>query len=205
MGNAFSTAEVAGTNAAPPAGKDHPAETDTPPTLKESSQPVGSLARLCQSSYAAAAISKSYQDPASTICTAPVDGRRRRSLPSSPPGCKFHYSAQSDSPLGCALSSARRKQLQRIKVRQSQRREQAAIRIQALHRGIAARNIQREAMSVGALFRTLSQEGDVIFGTNLAPKVPPTHTGVPECVPRLPLEMYTMSGGRLNKNSAAGA
>ena len=60
-------------------------------------------------------------------------------------------------------------------------------------------------MSVGALFRTLSQEGDVIFGTNLAPKVPPTHTGVPECVPWLPLEMYTMSGGRLNKNSAAGA
>ena len=53
------------------------------------------------------------------------------------------------------------------------RRARAAIRIQALHRGIAVRNVKREVMSISALFRTLSQEGDAVFGSSLAPNMSP--------------------------------
>jgi len=121
-------------------------------------QPVGSVVRSCRLCNPSQRLS--YQDPTSP----------KRPAAAAP------YRKQRLTKLGSngLLQQSRRRDTNAT-------REHAAVRIQALHRGIAARNVLREAVGTGALFSTGSQEGDATFGSNRALEMLPESDDVPAC------------------------
>ena len=121
-------------------------------------QPVGSTVRTCRLCNPSKRLS--YQVPASPNRPKSAAPHRKQRLTKSGSNGLLRQSRRRDT---------------------NATREYAAVRIQALHRGIAARGVLREGVGTGALFGTESQECDATFGSSRALELLTESDDVPAC------------------------